>query len=154
VTIYLVRHAHAGHRHDWNGDDEHRPLTAKGRRQVESLIEALQDKPITRVLSSAYVRCTETAEPIAERHGCTVEVSDAMYEGASTTAGLELVRSLGATEAVLISHGDVIPALIGALSSEGVRINGRRSAAKAGMYVIDVKHGSPTSATYVDPPGR
>ena len=36
-TVHLVRHAHAGDAERWEGPDELRPLTAKGRRQAERL---------------------------------------------------------------------------------------------------------------------
>jgi 8-oxo-dGTP diphosphatase len=154
VTIYLVRHAQAGSRHDWTGDDFHRPLSAKGRRQVAGLVEAFGDRPITRVLSSPLVRCIQTVEPIAQRHGIEVEPSDLMAERAPTAKALALIRSLAGTEAMLCSHGDVIPAVISAMASDGVRVHGRRSAAKGGAYIIEVNDGDLVSATYLNPPDR
>ena len=35
MTILLVRHARAGSRKDWDGPDEKRPLSKKGRRQAD-----------------------------------------------------------------------------------------------------------------------
>src|SRR6185295_6959465 len=98
VTIYLVRHAQAGDRHEWNGDDFERPLSPKGLRQARSLAEQYGDRPITRVLSSSYIRCRQTVEPIAEARGVPVESSDAMTEGAPTKVAVELIRSLAGTE--------------------------------------------------------
>ena len=31
VPVYLIRHAHAGSRSGWDGDDDRRPLSPKGR---------------------------------------------------------------------------------------------------------------------------
>lgn len=154
VTIYLVRHAQAGSRHNWKGDDFHRPLSAKGIRQVAGLVDAFGDRPITRVLSSPLVRCVQTVEPIAQRRGIEVESSDLMAERAPTGEALALIRSLAGTEAMLCSHGDVIPAVISAMASDGVRVNGRRTAAKGGAYIIEVAHGDLVSATYLNPPDR
>jgi 8-oxo-dGTP diphosphatase len=154
VTIYLVRHAQAGSRHDWAGDDLHRPLSAKGWKQATALAELFADRPITRILSSTYVRCIQTVEPLAERKRMPVETSDPLTEGASTKAALDLVRSLRGTDAVLCSHGDVVPAVINALAGKGIRINGRRSAAKGGTFVIEDDGAKFVSATYLPPPGK
>ena len=154
MTIYLLRHAQAGSRHDWPGDDLHRPLSSKGRKQVALLLDQFSEKTITRVLSSAYVRCIQTVEPIAERLGVAVEVHDAMTEGARPKQAIELVRSLAGTDALLCSHGDVIPEVVRALAADGLKVNGRRTAAKGGTFVIDTTHGKLVSATYVVPPGR
>jgi 8-oxo-dGTP diphosphatase len=152
VTIYLVRHAQAGDRHDWKGDDADRPLSPKGLRQARGLVEQYGDRPITRVLSSTYVRCRQTVEPIADARGVPVEPSDAMTEGAPTRVAVELIRSLAGTEAMLCSHGDVIPEVISALAADGVQVNGRRSAAKGGTFVIEAEHGKLVAATYSPPP--
>jgi 8-oxo-dGTP diphosphatase len=151
VTIYLVRHAHAGSRHDWPGADHERPLSSKGRKQARGIVERFGDRAITRVLSSPSTRCRQTVEPIAERCGVTVEESPAIAEGAHVGDAMALIRSLIRTDAVLCSHGDVIPEVISALAAGGVLVNGRRSAAKGATYVIEVDGGELLSATYVEP---
>jgi len=56
-VAYVVRHAKAGDRSDWSGDDRLRPLTKSGQRQAEALADMLEGEPIDRVLSSGYLRC-------------------------------------------------------------------------------------------------
>src|SRR5205809_614665 len=51
MTVYLVRHARAGDRHDWGGADDLRPLSKPGRRQAEALVDALRDARVDRILS-------------------------------------------------------------------------------------------------------
>ena len=63
--IYLVRHAKAGHRERWTDDDEVRPLTKKGWRQAKALVELFDTQPFARLVSSRYVRCVQTLEPLA-----------------------------------------------------------------------------------------
>ena len=82
MTLYLVRHAKAGSRSSWDGDDRLRPLTKMGRREAEGIADLLRDAPLERVLSSPYVRCTETVAPLAARRGLEVEEHDALAEGA------------------------------------------------------------------------
>ena len=41
AKLYLLRHAKAGERRLWDGDDVERPLSAKGRKQSDLLAERL-----------------------------------------------------------------------------------------------------------------
>jgi phosphohistidine phosphatase SixA len=109
VTSILLRHASAGDREDWDGDDFHRPLDAKGRRQAAELVELLRPFEISRVLSSPYVRCAATVEPLAKALGLSVEQDDRLAEGAGRAA-LELLRQDGA---VCCTHGDIVEAALG-----------------------------------------
>ena len=43
MTVYLVRHAKAGSRKGWSGDDEHRPLSKAGRAQARAPAQAVTD---------------------------------------------------------------------------------------------------------------
>ena len=93
------------------------PLDEKGARQAEGLVSLLAGWPIARILSSPYVRCVQTVEPLAAARGLQVETTDALAEGASARDVLELV---GDGEPVaLCTHGDVIEALLGQESPKG-----------------------------------
>ena len=151
MTIYLVRHAHAGKRHKWKGDDRERPLSDGGREQAAGLIVDLGDRPISRVVSSPSLRCRQTVAPLAKHLGLEVEICDPLDESTSNHDALELLRSLAGDEAVLCSHGDVIPDLIRALADDGMKMNGRDQAAKGGTFVIEVDGGRFSEATYLGP---
>src|SRR6266702_5023380 len=74
VPLILVRHASAGRRADWPGDDCLRPLDAAGvadARVLASLMACFA--PVARVLSSPALRCTETVRPYADGFGGRVE---------------------------------------------------------------------------------
>jgi phosphohistidine phosphatase SixA len=110
-VIVLLRHASAGSRRDWQGDDRLRPLDDKGFHQAWLLVEPLAALGVSAIVSSPYVRCTQTVEPLAQELGLVVEESDALAEGASRAAALELAESAG-PGAVLCTHGDVIEAVL------------------------------------------
>src|SRR5919197_761051 len=61
--LLLIRHASAGERKHWRGDDRLRPLDARGRRQAGRLGEGLAGHPGAGVLSSPVVCCVPTGEP-------------------------------------------------------------------------------------------
>jgi len=109
VTSVLVRHASAGDRDAWDSDDRLRPLDARGRRQAADLVELLSPLGIGRVLSSPYVRCIETVEPLGAKLGLPVEQDERLAEGAGRAA-LELLREDGV---VCCTHGDVVEDVLG-----------------------------------------
>jgi phosphohistidine phosphatase SixA len=113
VIVLLVRHGRAGKRTEWEGNDRLRPLDGKGRRQADGLVQLLADYPVERVLSSPYLRCTETVQPLAEARGLPVEEVDELAEGSTREHVLELLRSLAAESVVLCTHGDVVDELVG-----------------------------------------
>jgi 8-oxo-dGTP diphosphatase len=111
--ILLVRHAKAGDRARWTGDDRLRPLDGRGRRQAEAMVAPLAGYGLTRLVSSPYVRCVQTLEPLSARLAMPVEPDDSIAEGASAEQALALLRRLGRGPAVLCTHGDIVEALLG-----------------------------------------
>jgi len=156
MEIHLVRHAHAGSRKAWDGDDRDRPLSDRGWVQAEGIEKALADVGVDRVWSSAYVRCIQTLDPLAERLGLEVEVVEPLSEGGSGAEALDLLlyaaRS-GLTVAAC-SHGDVIPAVVATALGRGAQLDGPASAAKGGRYVLSVADGAVAALRYVPPADR
>jgi len=154
VTLYLVRHAHAGSRSHWDGPDAERPLSDKGRDQTEAITAHLAEVPVKRVLSSAAVRCQQTVAPVARLRGLEVEVHPALTEGATAARTTSLLWQLAGegADVVLCSHGDVIPAAIEALRADEVDVGDRRGLPKGTLYEIAVDaSGTITGATFHDP---
>ena len=119
MIVYLVRHARAGHRETWPGEDDTlRPLDERGLRQAETLVAQLADRDFTRILSSPYLRCVQSVEPLAKARGIPVEPVAALAEGAGKAVALELFRSLDAP-AVADVHGDLVEALLGETAKKG-----------------------------------
>jgi len=101
MPILLVRHAWAGHSKDWEGDDRLRPLDERGRRQAEALPAALAGFRIERLVSSPFLRCTQSFEPLAAALGLTVEERDELADYAKRKHALALIDELGDTTAAL-----------------------------------------------------
>jgi broad specificity phosphatase PhoE len=108
VTSVLLRHASAGHRLDWEHDDHLRPLDARGRLQSADLVELLRPFGVRRILSSPYVRCVQTVEPLAAALALEVELDERLKEGEGGAAA-ELLREDGV---VCCTHGDIVEALV------------------------------------------
>ena len=119
MSILLVRHASAGKRKQWHGDDRLRPLDEQGREQAGRLPAAVREFAIDRICSSPYVRCRQTVEPLALALDLAIEERDELAEGAGRYAPLALAFELGEQTAVLCTHGDVIFDLLGEETKKG-----------------------------------
>jgi 8-oxo-dGTP diphosphatase len=110
VSVVLLRHASAGDRDHWEGDDLLRPLDDRGRRQALAL-RLLAARGFVRILSSPYVRCIETVEPLAATLAIAIAVDARLAEGAEPDEALALLSELDG--GVACTHGDVVEALLG-----------------------------------------
>jgi 8-oxo-dGTP diphosphatase len=105
VSIVLVRHARAGDRESWRGDDRLRPLDERGRVQALALAELLAPYPATRIVSSPFLRCLQTVEPLAAVRGLPIDARDELAEDRQELDGLDFLATLGGTDAIVCTHG-------------------------------------------------
>jgi 8-oxo-dGTP diphosphatase len=151
-TFALVRHAHAGNRDSWLGDDERRPLSDKGRREAEGLVTLLAPLKPIRILSSPFDRCMQTVEPLAARLGLKVEPADELAEEVTDDA-IALVRSLAGQGIVACSHGDIVPAVLADLVvTDGLDLGDRLAWPKASTWLLGAEGSRFTRAQYLRPP--
>jgi len=118
-AVILIRHASAGDREHWNGDDRERPLDERGWRQAEALVHRLAGYEIERVLSSSSVRCVQSVEPLARALGIEIEERGELTEGATREEALALVEEVRGAGVALCTHGDVVLELLGAELKKG-----------------------------------
>jgi 8-oxo-dGTP diphosphatase len=153
MTLLLVRHAKAGNRRDWAGPDADRPLSAKGRRQADGLVDLLALHPVERVLASPAVRCVESVAPLAAHRGLEIERHDELAEGRGAGPTLALFDELVGVAAVLCSHGDVIPAVLDALVlRDGLTLPVDYPCAKGSAWALEEDGGRIVGARYLPPP--
>jgi 8-oxo-dGTP diphosphatase len=149
MTLLLVRHAVALRRSDWKRPDHLRPLTPLGYRQADALPELLRPYPIQRILSSPFVRCVETVQPLAAKLGLPIEERPELAEGAGAAAAALVPDLAGA--AVLCSHGDVLPDLLAALAPS-VADDDELPCAKGSTWVVEEGGARGGRAMYLPPP--
>jgi 8-oxo-dGTP diphosphatase len=149
VPVFLIRHASAGSRSRWQGDDSLRPLTSRGKSQAKSVAKLLARRKVTLVASSPFTRCVETVAPLAEKKGLTVERDKRLAEGAELAGALEVV--LAADNQALCLHGDLIPAVMASLVDRGMKAVAPLRCQKGSVWEIDLRHGRPVRAEYHPP---
>ena len=106
MSLLLVRHAYAGDSSKWVGDDRERPLAGVGWRQASGLVELLAPYELERIISSPYLRCVQSVEPLSEVRGIPIEHDEAL--GAERLDEVQSVlQSLDGEDAVVCTHGDL-----------------------------------------------
>lgn len=151
ATVFLVRHGKAGSRSKWDGADELRPLTKPGLRQAGAITKQLAGTEITRIVTSPYVRCRQTVEPLGAQLGVAVDLSDALAEGAPLRESLRLFEKVADEPSVLCTHGDVMGELLEHFARHGVVLDDN-SMEKGSIWVLEVEDGAVVAASYQLPP--
>jgi len=131
MKLYIARHADAGDREKWDGDDHDRPLSQLGHRQARALGDAFRQRDLTvdAVVSSPLVRARQTAESFLQ----------AWPDGAPTPHFTDLLApeelrkrkltkqlaGLGVESVAVVGHDPELPAYLGWLlgaDAENVRL--------------------------------
>jgi 8-oxo-dGTP pyrophosphatase MutT (NUDIX family) len=123
AVLPLVRHAHAGKRDAFPGDDAARPLDPRGRADAATSAPLLALFDPERLYSAAPLRCRQTLQPLAERLGLPIVVDPAFDEPAAgaqlsdqvARAAARLIALQAGERAVVCSQGKVIPPLLALL---------------------------------------
>jgi len=154
-TVLLMRHARAGKRAEYAGDDRYRPLDKIGRRQARDSAAVLAAFRPRRVVAADRTRCEQTVAPLADRLGLAVrsgpEFSDESYlaDPARTVRALHaLAGEPGST--LICSQGEAIPGLLADLSVPGLA----RQARKGSLWALSLVGQRVAAADYYPYPDR
>ncbi|MGE5191254.1 MAG: SixA phosphatase family protein [Deltaproteobacteria bacterium] len=109
MELWLVRHAVAADRGEFDGPDAERPLTGKGRRRFRDFCEWLAgETPMPQiVVSSPLLRAVETAALLTKASGLKkseIVSTDLLAPGVDVKALLGLVRDQPASLVALVGH--------------------------------------------------
>jgi 8-oxo-dGTP pyrophosphatase MutT (NUDIX family)/phosphohistidine phosphatase SixA len=153
ATCILLRHASAGRKSHWPGDDLLRPLDSAGRADAEMLADVLACYAPQRVISSATERCLGTVRPYAERIGVAIEAEPAFTmpgDGDRAAAARRRMTGLiaGAGSTVVCAHRENLPvlldqalAVLGEPGPGGHRPERDWSPPKSGFWVLHMAAG-------------
>jgi 8-oxo-dGTP diphosphatase len=150
--VHVVRHADAGVPARWSGADLTRPLSEAGHRQAVRLAELFANEPFTQLLSSPFLRCTETFEPLAATRGLAIDTRDELADGRpweylQKTA----LESEGGPTAICV-HGEALRGLMHDLFDRGVARPGREDFRKGSTWVLGVRDRAIVSTRHVRAP--
>ena len=156
-TVLIVRHGTAGSNSRYKGDDKQRPLDKHGRAQAESLVGQLLAFGATEVHAADRLRCHQTAEPLAEELGVTIQNEPALTEEAYSDDRKRarqrvLEIAAGGGTPVICTQGKVIPDLIAWwCERDGVRPDKSRNR-KGSTWVLSLSEGRLVAAYHIGSP--
>jgi len=108
MRIHLVRHGRAEKRSRWDGPDALRPLTGEGLRHAERIARRLARSRPERLLSSPFLRCRQTLEPLARRLGLPLETREWLAKGEDPEKAAELLRRERGERVVCCTHTEML----------------------------------------------
>ncbi len=153
-TVLIVRHATAGSRARYKGDDRKRPLDKHGRAQAESLVGQLLAFGAGDLFAADRLRCRQTLDPLAEELGAAIreepELSEEAYAD-NRKATRQRILEIAATSAnpVICTQGKVIPDLIEWwCERDGVRPDRSRNR-KGSTWVMSLADGRLVAADHL-----
>ncbi|AGL20444.1 NUDIX hydrolase [Actinoplanes sp. N902-109] len=120
----LIRHAKAGKRKEFAGDDALRPIDERGRAQAETVGAAAALFAPERLVAATPLRCRQTLEPLARRLDLPIVTDSAFAEPADGSAEppdrikaavTRLAELRSGPRTAICSQGKVIPGLLALL---------------------------------------
>ncbi len=137
MELFLVRHGVAANRRDWQGNDADRPLTKEGKEEMQRVAAGIAKLGLSldAILTSPYVRASETAEIIAKALGMNDKLvkDDRLEYGFGRKKLRQVIGDHGDEQALmLVGHEPDFSKLIGKLTGGRVVID------KGGMAHITV----------------
>lgn len=114
-SVVLLRHAHAGQKSAWTGDDTHRPLSPAGLEQSARLVTALQPYRFDRIWTSPFTRCHHSVASIAAHRHAPLISTPWLAPGSDPTS---IDHGLNALEGhvLLCTHGECVQPILHTLA--------------------------------------
>jgi 8-oxo-(d)GTP phosphatase len=118
AVLALIRHAKAGKRSQWPGDDNLRPLEPAGFADADRLCRLLNLFQPTAVVSAEPLRCQQTVRPL----GQDIRTDPAFNKESDPRMAAAAVRTLAEKGGVQVvcSQGELIPAVLAELTERGI----------------------------------
>jgi len=166
LPLILLRHASAGSKQSWPGDDLDRPLDAEGAAVSDELALLLSCYGSGRVITSAAERCVATVRPYAAATGAKLEIEPALTAGYhdgepwpddQAAAAAELVARItaGGLPAVVCAHRENLPPLLAAACAAlGADPPAGDPLRKGDFWVLNVADGRLAAAEQHSPVGE
>lgn len=150
--VHLVRHGSAGTPKQGDPKDRDRRLSGTGKRHAAKIGRRLSRIPVERIISSPYIRCRQTLEPLDDMLSIGIEEDKRLAEGTKPKDTMALISELRGQAAVLCTHGGIIGDLLGYLAADSVPLEGDLSWEKSSTWTLETRKGRVLSGAYRQPP--
>ncbi len=146
MIVYFLRHGLAEERETWKDDDALRPLTEKGKQQMEQTAEAITRliPDLDAILTSPLVRARQTAQIVAKK----LEMVESLEEDTRLSPGFgmaELIEIIeehaGAEGLVLVGHEPDFSSTVSDLIGGGRLVFKKGGLARVDLVALDPPRG-------------
>lgn len=137
MKLYFLRHGQANWE-GWDKPDDERPLTKKGRKEIEAVARALRKLPVRPnvILTSPLPRAWETANIISGELNIDYETCPLLAPGFDLNALRQLMNEHMDRDILLVGHEPDFSRVIALLTGGKVRMT------KAGLARVDIEDGA------------
>jgi 8-oxo-dGTP diphosphatase len=153
LVLSVVRHAEAGDRERFVGDDSLRPLSRQGRRQANALSRRLSESSLD-LITSPYLRCVETLSPTSSRLRRAMMLASWLVEGEPADEALyqliELTGEIGGL--VACTHQDLMVGMFDVAVAAGAVASSPPIFEKAATAEFTIMGGKVVAVSFVAPP--
>jgi phosphohistidine phosphatase SixA len=153
LVLSVVRHAEAGDRERFVGDDSLRPLSRQGRRQANALSRRLCESSLD-LITSPYLRCVETLSPTSSRLRRAMMLASWLVEGEPADEALyqliELTGEIGGL--VACTHQDLMVGMFDVAIAAGAVPSSQPIFEKAATAEFTIMSGKVVAVSFVAPP--
>lgn len=135
MKLYFLRHGQANWE-QWDRPDDERPLTKKGRREVENVASALKELKVRpqEILTSPLPRALETAQIVAEELDIEYSQSPLLAPGFGLHSLRQLLTEHPDRDLMFVGHEPDFSLALAQLTGGTVRM------AKAGLARADLEN--------------
>ncbi len=135
MKLYFLRHGQANWE-QWDRPDDERPLTKKGRKEVENVASALKELKVRpqEILTSPLPRASETANIVAEKLDVELETTPLLAPGFGLHSLRQILSDHPDRDLMLVGHEPDFSFALAQLTGGTVRM------AKAGIARIDLEN--------------
>jgi phosphohistidine phosphatase len=146
MIVYFLRHGLAEDRDTWKEDDDLRPLTDKGKLQMERVAEAISDlaPDLDAIITSPLVRARQTALIIAKK----LEMEESLVEDGRLSPGFGLAElgeiineQSGAEGLILVGHEPDFSLTISQVIGGGRLVCKKGGVARVDLIALDPPQG-------------
>ncbi len=135
MKLYFLRHGLANWE-QWDRPDDERPLTKKGRKEVQTVAEALGELKVRPdvIVTSPLPRASETAHIVADELEVECVTAPQLAPGFDIHALRQILNEHADQDVMLVGHEPDFGHVIAALTGGTVRM------AKAGLARVDMEN--------------
>ena len=130
-TFYVVRHAERQ-----SATDDTTPLSDAGKARANQLAELLANKGIDSVYSSKYLRCTQTAQPLANRLNQTI----LLYNPNPTTEIVNRLQGIRGKKVLVVGHSNTVLEIVKGLGGKP-KLQKIEAGDYSNLFILQIKKG-------------